>query len=210
MNFDTTTRPRLKITIWITSRPARTADVAGFSVLVGQQGDQMTAEDELLLLEARRIRGELSDAEYETEKYRIMSTQPIEGASPPPWDPSQATQEPFPAQPPSPGMAPYTPYGQTYGSRPPIGYTKPSSYLALAIISTLISTFLCCLPVGIVGIVYAAQVDSKWNGGDYYGAQRASKNAKTWSLVSIGMGSISVGFIILGQLLGSSSSTTGY
>ena len=56
----------------------------------------------------------------------------------------------------------------------------PSNHLALAIITTI----LCCLPAGIVSIVYATQVNSKWQAGDYEGAQRASKNAKTWWIVA--------------------------
>ena len=34
------------------------------------------------------------------------------------------------------------------------------------------TTLLCCLPAGIVSIVFAAQVDGKWNSGDYAGARR--------------------------------------
>jgi succinate dehydrogenase/fumarate reductase cytochrome b subunit len=41
-------------------------------------------------------------------------------------------------------------------------------------------TLLCCLPFGVVSIVYAAQVDSKFNAGDSQGAQKASDSAKTW------------------------------
>ena len=58
---------------------------------------------------------------------------------------------------------------------------QPPTYLVGAILSTLF----CCLPAGIVSIVYAAQVSSKWNAGDYYGAQDASKKARTWMIVSI-------------------------
>lgn len=57
---------------------------------------------------------------------------------------------------------------------------RPNNHLALAIITTI----LCCLPTGIVSIVYATQVNSKFNIGDYEGAERASKNAKTWWIVS--------------------------
>ena len=64
----------------------------------------------------------------------------------------------------------------------------PNNHLALAIITT----FLCCLPAGIVSIVYATQVNSKWQAGDYQGAQRASKNAQTWWIVAIVVGVISV------------------
>ena len=58
------------------------------------------------------------------------------------------------------------------------------SYLAQAIIVTL----LCCLPFGIVAIVYAAQVSGKLAAGDYAGAVEASNKAKTWCWVSFGVG----------------------
>ena len=61
--------------------------------------------------------------------------------------------------------------------------TRPSSYLALAIISTI----LCCLPTGIVSIIYATKVNSAYEDGNYDEANRASKNAKTWGIVSIGI-----------------------
>jgi hypothetical protein len=58
------------------------------------------------------------------------------------------------------------------------------NYLVWAILTTLF----CCLPAGIVSIVYAAQVNGKLQAGDVAGAQEASKNAKTWCLVSAGVG----------------------
>ena len=60
---------------------------------------------------------------------------------------------------------------------------RPSSYLALAIISTI----LCCLPLGIVSIIYATKVNSAYEDGNYEQALSASKNAKTWGLVSVGI-----------------------
>ena len=60
---------------------------------------------------------------------------------------------------------------------------RPNSYLALAIISTI----LCCLPIGIVSIIYASKVNSHYEDGNYNKAINASKNAKTWGLVSIGI-----------------------
>jgi hypothetical protein len=66
----------------------------------------------------------------------------------------------------------------------PAGVVKPHNYLLSAILVTL----LCCLPFGIVSIVYASQVDSKFNLGDYAGAQASSESAKSWyhaSLISV-------------------------
>ncbi|WP_207943746.1 CD225/dispanin family protein, partial [Actinomadura sp. KC345] len=48
----------------------------------------------------------------------------------------------------------------------------------------ILTTIFCCLPAGVVSIVFAAQVNSKWNAGDQGGAQKASEKAKTWAIVS--------------------------
>jgi hypothetical protein len=58
------------------------------------------------------------------------------------------------------------------------------NYLVQAILVTLF----CCLPFGIVAIVYAASVNGKLQAGDYRGARAASDSAKTWCWVSFGLG----------------------
>ena len=58
------------------------------------------------------------------------------------------------------------------------------SHLALAILTTLF----CCLPFGVVSIVYAAQVNSKLQAGDYNGAMNCSKKAALWGWLSFGIG----------------------
>lgn len=63
----------------------------------------------------------------------------------------------------------------------------PSTHLAWAVVLTL----LCCLPAGIVAIVYSSSVETKYAHGDYAGAQRASQNALTWCIVSLVLGLIS-------------------
>jgi hypothetical protein len=49
-------------------------------------------------------------------------------------------------------------------------------------------TVCCCLPFGIVAIVYAAQVKSKAGIGDIVGAQAASSKAKMWCWIGLGVG----------------------
>jgi hypothetical protein len=56
----------------------------------------------------------------------------------------------------------------------------------------ILSTVLCCLPTGIVSIVYAAQVNTKVAAGDVAGAAQASNNAKLWALISLGLGLLSI------------------
>lgn len=52
----------------------------------------------------------------------------------------------------------------------------PQNYL----IESILVTIFCCQPFGIVGIVFASQVNSKFAAGDIEGAQRASDDAKKW------------------------------
>lgn len=78
-------------------------------------------------------------------------------------------------------------YNQPYN--PPSG-NKPKTWLVEAILVTV----LCCLPGGIVAIVYASQVDTKWAQGDTLGAQKSSDNAKLWTMISLG---VSLVFIVL-------------
>lgn len=71
---------------------------------------------------------------------------------------------------------------QSYGSPAPSG-PKPPNYLVWAILSTLF----CCLPLGVASIVFAAQVDGKYNSGDYAGALESSAKAKkfaTWGAIA--------------------------
>ena len=62
--------------------------------------------------------------------------------------------------------------------------TPPPNYLIFAILTTIF----CCQILGIVSIVYAAQVNSRWNSGDAQGAMDASRNAKLWAWVAFGSG----------------------
>ena len=69
--------------------------------------------------------------------------------------------------------------------------TPPPNYLVFAILTTIF----CCQVFGIVSIIFAAMVNSKWVSGDKEGALQASKNAKTWAIVALISG-IAVGLIL--------------
>lgn len=79
---------------------------------------------------------------------------------------------------------------------PPKTSTPPPNYLVAAILTTLF----CCLPFGIVSIVFGAQVSGKHAAGDYAGAMAASKNAKQWAWLSFWFGL--VGLILIFALVG--------
>ncbi len=61
---------------------------------------------------------------------------------------------------------------------------KPNTNLVWAILSTLF----CCLPLGIVAIVKASQVDTLWFCGKYNEAIAAAESAKKWSIIAAVVG----------------------
>ncbi|WP_286927983.1 MULTISPECIES: CD225/dispanin family protein [Aeromicrobium] len=73
----------------------------------------------------------------------------------------------------------------TYNAPPPpsgpVGGTPPPNNLVWAILTTIF----CCLPLGVVSIVYAAQVNGKFAAGDLAGAQESSRKAKQWAIWSV-------------------------
>ncbi len=102
--------------------------------------------------------------------------------------PPYGQQAPYGQQP--YGQQPYGAYGQTFG-------TPPQNYLVWAILCTLF----CCMPLGIVSIIFAAQVNSKWNAGDHAGAEDASRKAKQFALWGAVVGVVViVGYFILGMM----------
>jgi Interferon-induced transmembrane protein len=73
---------------------------------------------------------------------------------------------------------------------PPPSSGAPASvpnYLVPAIISLF-----CCLPGGIVAVIFAAQVNGKVAAGDTAGAQDAAKKAKMFAFISIGLGLLGI------------------
>lgn len=100
--------------------------------------------------------------------------------------PVPSAEEPQPQQAYNPQPDPQPQYQQPVQQQP-VG-VKPKNYLALSIIATI----LCCWPLGIPAIVYAAKVDGLWNRGDYAGAAEASRKAKAWSIASAVTGGVIV------------------
>lgn len=70
---------------------------------------------------------------------------------------------------------------------------RPNSYLWLGIVATL----MCCLPLGVVSIIYASKVDSCWNSGDINGAIENSNKAKTWGFLSVALGFVLLFFYFI-------------
>ena len=82
------------------------------------------------------------------------------------------------------------------GYRPP----GPRPHVPNHLVWAILATIFCCIPFGIVSIVYAAQVNGKLAGGDYRGARSASDNARTWAIASIVLG-LTIAVVNFGLLI---------
>ena len=56
----------------------------------------------------------------------------------------------------------------------------PDNNLVWAIVSTI----LCCWPLGIVSIIKSTKVNTLWIQGDHVGAQKSADDAKKWAIYS--------------------------
>ena len=87
---------------------------------------------------------------------------------------------------------------QEWSPPPPAsGSTTVPNYLVPAIVSIF-----CCWPLGIVAIIFAAQVNGKVASGDIAGAMDASKKAKMFSYIAIGIGLAGAVIYVLLMILG--------
>lgn len=85
---------------------------------------------------------------------------------------------------------------QNNGQKPEINYVP---YLVLSIISTVC----CCLPFGIVGIVFSVKINSAMNVGNYEEAAQNAKMAKIWTIVSFVVGLVvGILYFIFGIIVG--------
>lgn len=112
-------------------------------------------------------------------------------------------QQPYPQQP--YGQQPYGqpgyPQQQGYGYGGPQG-TPPENNLVWAILSTV----LCCLPLGIFAIVKSSQVNGLWAQGQHAEAQKAADDAKKFAIIGAGIGvTLFVLYILFFVLLGVAS-----
>ena len=136
--------------------------------------------------------GEASESEERIAESAEALEQPR--MTPPPYNPALYSQPPYtPQQPPMPGYRPQPSPQQIYND----GYRRgledgkkldadtdtskcPPSNMVWAVLATVF----CCMPAGIVSIVYASRVSGLYHKGDFVGAKRASDRAAYWALGS--------------------------
>jgi Interferon-induced transmembrane protein len=108
---------------------------------------------------------------------------PYEGS--PGWQGQPPGWQPPLSQPPQPGWPGPQPGWQ--------GQPEPDNYLVWAILCTV----LCCLPFGIVSLVYSNKVSGLWTQGRYAEAQAAADNAKKWAIIGAIVGAVFAVIIVV-------------
>ena len=78
----------------------------------------------------------------------------------------------------------YAKAGTTHGERADSRVERIPNYLPQAILATVC----CCPPLGILSVVFAAQVNGKLVVGDIKGAKKAAQYAKNWAWAALGIG----------------------
>ncbi len=104
--------------------------------------------------------------------------QPAPSRMPPPPPPQMGVNSGPPAYRPGPGPGPRR------NSYDAIGGPPPKTWL----IESILVTVLCCLPLGIVGIVNASKVESRHYAGDDEQAAYHSREAGKWTKIGLYVG----------------------
>ncbi len=77
-----------------------------------------------------------------------------------------------------------TPPPPPHNPEPKVNYINISNPRALIIESILVTLF-CCLPGGIVSLIYALRIEDLWQAKRYQEALQAAKSSKMWLIISL-------------------------
>jgi hypothetical protein len=80
------------------------------------------------------------------------------------------------------------PYPPTPSGEP----TKVPNNMVLAIVATVVSLLGCCIPWGVISLIFAMQVGKKEAAGDTAGALNAAKQAQMFAWIFIILGVVAL------------------
>jgi hypothetical protein len=118
---------------------------------------------------------------------------PLHGSAsvPPPPDVNAYTPPP-----PPPGAGAYTPPPPPRMGGAPYGQV-PAAPIPNYLVQSILATLCCCMPLGIVALIFAAQVNSKLAAGDVAGAAAASSKARMFCWIAVAVALVGWVLIVL-------------
>jgi len=116
-----------------------------------------------------------------------QSPQPQQQAYQQPPQPQQQAYQ----QPQQPQQQPYQ--AQQQGYQQPRTPMRPENNMLWGILCTVF----CCLPLGIIAIVFSNKVNTLYDSGDYSGAQEAADNAKKYAVMGAICGLVFIGLAFI-------------
>lgn len=85
----------------------------------------------------------------------------------------------------------------------PVDPTPPPARPKNWLVESILVTILCCPPFGIVGIIYAAGVNTKYDTGNYADAVESSRQAGKWTKIGFFTGIVvAILYVLLVVVLG--------
>jgi hypothetical protein len=99
------------------------------------------------------------------------------------------------APPPVPIQQPYVQPMQQYPPQQPIAAEKEDVCPSTNLVWAIISTILCCIPFGIVAILYSRKVTKTFEAGDFAKAKKYSNLSQNWTIAAFSVGVVVNPFI---------------
>jgi|GEM_PF-457411 len=120
------------------------------------------------------------------QAYQQPPQPPQQAYQQPPQPQQQAYQQPQQSQ-----QQPYQ--AQQQGYQQPRTPMRPENNMLWGILCTVF----CCLPLGIIAIVFSNKVNTLYDSGDYSGAQEAADNAKKYAVMGAICGLVFIGIAFI-------------
>lgn len=160
-----------------------------------QKGNQRLGPMSFEAIQSMATSGQLAPTDYVwtdgMANWQPASTQPwFSGTQQPPQPPAPYVQ--------SSSSYPYGQGGPSFGQPgPPYGGQAPISEPPSLTGWSIAVLVLCCLPGGIVGLIYGNKAKTEWAKGNFAGAQTAYNTGKTWLIVSACLGVVITAIYII-------------